>query len=258
MRLTRQEDVSLYLYLKDCVIGPEFYEITSGDTLSQDSSVKWMINYTTRHPAPTDRGRGILSFDVCSGICNFGTEQSGVVSVYQGMTEATSYSVDYLGANIYTMQNLTGYNVDYCWHYVSVLDAWPYEDVPSLPIVSLELLEAYGSPYQLGGGEIRNGFWNIQIFASNKGERDDLMDTIYDKLRLRRCPVYRFENGLPLIRNGTFNTNFTANLHSNFKYLHFDSVKKSLSGLPSWGFYGSERINRNRAEITFNTLAYEN
>jgi len=262
MKLTRKEDISLYLYIKDKIIGPEFYEIAEGDSLVSVGNDVWEITNTSdKCPFFNDVcdgvGRGILYFDVIDGNCVFGSEQTNIVDVYDGITPASSFAVNYLKGQIESSENLSNYLVDYLWHYVATIDAWPYEDVPPLPIVSIELQDSFAKPLQLGYGDIRNAYWNIQIFAENRGQRDDLMDVIFEGVNNRRCEIYEFENGLPLIKSGLFNPSFTATPHENYKFLYFENVKKRLSGLPQWGFYSQELINRYRAEITFETQAYK-
>jgi hypothetical protein len=262
MQLTRQEDISLYLHVRDMILGPYYSEIAEGEELLQTSAGVWDVSYDTElDPFIRDGygglGRGMLYFDRSGTDCIFGTEQSSIVRVYSGSTTASAYSVNYLRGQILTTQDLTGYNVDYEWSYISVLDAWPFEDVPPLPVVSIELQDSRGLPLQLGYGDIRSAYWNIQIFASNKGERDDIMDILYDGIYQKRCPVYTFSNGLPLLRDGTYNSAFSAEYDSLYRYLFFENVKKGLSGLPQWGFYSQETVNRYRAEITFETSAFK-
>lgn len=262
MKLTRKEDISLYLYIKDSVIGPEFYEIAEEESLTLVGTNTWEMSHSSEK-CPFERypcdgfGRGILYFDVADGCCTFGTEQSDMVDVYNGSVTPASYSVNYLKGQVVTPYDVSSYSVDYMWNYVAVIDAWPYEDVPPLPIVSVELQDASARPLQLGYGDIRTGFWNIQIFAESKGQRDDLMDVVYEGVQQKRCNIYDFENGLPLVKSGLFNSEFTLSSNETYKFLHFENVKKSLSGLPQWGFYTQELINRYRAEITFETLAFK-
>jgi hypothetical protein len=264
MRLTRKEDISLYLYIKDVTVSPQYYEITTGASLTSAGNNLWNIGYDTElgiHPFKrgdySGLGRGLVYFDHVGACSLFGIEQSDLIRVYDGATVASGYRVNYLTGQIETSEDLTGYNVDYEWNYVSVIDAWPAEDVPALPIISIEMQEADKSPLQLGGGDIRNAFWNIEIFASNKGERDDLVDTIYDSLYQRRCTIYTFPSGLPLNMYGFFNASFDTSAHSEYKHLIFENIDKKLTGLPSWGFYSQELLNRYRAGITFDTIAYK-
>jgi hypothetical protein len=268
MQLTRQEDASLYLHVRDIVLGPHYSEISLEQTLTRvGASNIWNIGYddgTTDPRYPFTRGsssglgRGILCFDHIGDTCVFGSEQTDIVKVYDGATNATGYRVNYITGQIESSDDLTGYLVDYEWYYISVLDAWPREDVPFLPLVSIELQKALPRPLQLGGGDIREGSWNIQIFAKNKVERDDLMDVLYSGLNQRRCSLYNFSKGLPLSGNGFYNTSFVSDLHPQYTSLFFEKVEKRLTGLPSWGFYEQEQVNRYRAEITFTTKAFKN
>lgn len=262
MQLTRKEDISLYLYIRDMLLGPYYSEIAEGEDLLQTSTGVWDISYDSDlEPFVREgyggEGRGLLYFDRDGTECCFGTEQTNIVRVYNDTTVASGYDVNYLAGQILTSQDLTGYNVDYEWSYVSVLDAWPFDDVPPLPVVSIEMQDSQGMPLQLGYGDIRSAYWNVQIFANNKGERDDIMDILYEGIYQKRCSIYTFSTGLPLLRDGTYNSAFTTSTDPRYRYLFFEKVKKGLSGLPQWGFYAQETINRYRAEITFETNAFK-
>jgi len=231
--------------------------------LSEISSGVWELEYDTDWICPFKReefsgiGRGLIYFDHKDGECIFGTEQQDMVRIYDSMSTVSGYVVDYLRGNIHFSGDLSACLSDYYWNYVSVVDAWPDEIVPPLPVVAIELLESDDKPLQLGYGSIRTGFWNIQIFANDKGERDDLLDVIYDGIYQKRCPLYSLKNGLPIVqRDGVYNSDFSVEIEEHFSSHIFEKVKKRLSGLPSWGFYDSERINKYRAEITFETWAY--
>jgi len=265
MNLTRQEDISLYLYIKDVVLGPHYAETETGQSLTQVSTGLWDIGYgdntdTTHYPFKrsdsSGRGRGLLYFDYVGETSIFGSEQTGIVNIYNGAVTASGYRVNYLAGQIESNDDLSSYSVDYEWNYVSVLDAWPRDNVPFLPVVSIELQRGQPLPLQLGGGDIREGYWNLQIFGKNKGERDDLMDIIFAGLDSRRCPMYTFPSGLPLIGGGFYNGLFSTTVHTEYTSLFFENVKKKLSGLPQWAFYEKEQINRYRAEITFETKTY--
>jgi hypothetical protein len=273
MRLTRKEDVSVYLYIKDTVIGPRYSEVATGESLTSVATNLWEMSYDSElgfHPfrrrvtnpdgSYTDHsglGRGLLYFDYVGETCLFGIEQQDIVKIYDGSTLASGCKINYITGQVISSDDLSGYLVDYEWNYVSVIDSWPYEDVPALPIVCVDMQQSKKSPLQLGGGDIRDAYWNVQIFANNKGERDDLTDLIYDNLYLRRCPLYLLPSGLPL-QNGLYNEMFNSSVHDTYTSLFFENVQKRLSGLPQWGFYEQERINRYRAEITFDTQTYRN
>jgi len=268
VKLTRQEDISLYLYLRDRIIMPQYAELSEGYGLvSAGSNGVWNIDYSTeidirpfRRGEYSGLGRGLVYFDVINDVCSFGLEQDEMVVVKDGSggeLERSQYAINYLNGQIISEVDLTSYTVDYYWYYVSILDAWPSEEVPALPVVSVELQLGDSKPLQLGGGAIREASWNVQIFANNKGERDDLMDVIYEGVYQKRCPIYTYENGLPLRYDGQFNSNFSVVRNTKFPSLFFENVEKRLSGLPSWGFYETEIVNKYRAEITFETMGYQ-
>jgi hypothetical protein len=260
--------------MKDVVIGPRYSEVTTGASLTAVGNNTWDISYDSDlglHPFrrrvsdPTTGmyndhsglGRGILYFDYIGETCLFGVEQQDIVRVYAGATVASGYKVNYITGQIVSDQSLSSHLVDYEWNYVSVIDSWPYEDVPPLPVVCVDMQKAGKSPLQLGGGDIRDGYWNIQVFANNKGERDDIMDLVYDNVYQRRCPLYLLPSGLPL-KNGLYNEMFDSSVHDIYTSIFFENIQKRLSGLPQWGFYEQERTNRYRAEITFDTRTYRN
>jgi hypothetical protein len=67
---------------------------------------------------------------------------------------------------------------------VTVLDAFPEEESASLPIVVVQHLESPGRPAELGGTlENMDHSYNIQVLGKNKGQRDELLVTIYKHLR---------------------------------------------------------------------------
>lgn len=269
MRLTRQEDRSLYLYIRDRVLSPEYGELYEERTLIDQGDNKWNMEYEEdeaginpfRRGDNSGLGRGLLYFDVVNNCCQLGSEQAEMVTVYDPPTElvrGVDYQVNYLTGQVYSTMDLSSFLVDYAFSYVSVLDAWPDDDVPELPIVSIEMQRSRDLPHHLGEAEgIRDASWHIEIFATDKGERDDLMDVLFEGIAHHRCPIYTFSGGTPLTREGTFNPNFVLENHANYPHLNFENVEKSLTGLPSWGFYETEVINKYRAAISFDTAAYK-
>jgi hypothetical protein len=268
MRLQRKEDISMYLYIKDVVVGPRYSEICTGMSLSSAGTNLWNMEYDEnleKHPFRrlekdiNGLGRGLLYFDYTGETCLFGIEQSDIVKVYNGATMASGgYKVNYLNGQIESSQDLSSYVVDYEWNYVSVLDAWPWDEVPSLPIITIERDDGDSKGLQLGGGDIREGNWTIEIFGNNNGERDDLLDVIWENIYMRRCPLLNLDKGLPLHYSGLFNNSFNPGPEPVYSSLYFDNAKKRLTGLPKWGFYDHELINRYRAQITFTTRNYKN
>lgn len=262
MNLTRKDDISLYLYIKDTLLGPQFSELVEGVTLTAAGNSLWDIEVFEDDICPfkrgkeTGRGRGLIYFDQINDCTVVGPEQTDMIKVYDGSTVVSGYSINYVTGQIISSADLSMCEIDYYWNRVAVIDAWPYEDVPPLPLISLELNRSTSLPFQLGHGDIRQASWNIQVFATNKGERNDILDIIYSGLYLRRCSVYDMQFGLPLKQDGTFNSRFNTDLITNYSELYFEKVERKLTGLPSWGFYQTETINRYRAEITFDTRSY--
>ena len=280
MKLHRQEAISMHLYIKDTIIAPQYAEISTGMSLSPATTLinnqvvalpnTWNLEYdddVDYGKEPFRRlekdidglGRGLLYFDYDSaGTTMVGVEQTNRLTVYSGsdIVPALSYQINYLNGQLISTLDMSNYTVDYEWHFISVVDAWPWDEVPKLPIVTIFRGDADSYGYQLGGGAIREGNWVVEIFATNRGERDDLLDVIYEKTYMRRCPLYTFNNGLPLGFDGLYNNNFTTDLVVNQTAMYFDDVRKKLTGLPSWGFYDHELINRYRAQVTFTTRNY--
>jgi hypothetical protein len=266
MRLTRKEDLSVYLYIKENLVNPQYCELTTAATLTQDGT-KWVLEYpeelTELKIVPfarngfTGAGRGIPYFDFSDSGSDFSTEQTTNITVYNGVTPITGYTTNYIYGYVETDQDLTGCTADYQWCLASVVDEFPHENITGTPVISIENVTGHTSPLQLGIGEIRNADWNLQIFASNKGERDDLLDIIFDGLHNKRCPIYDLSGGLPLLKSGFFNTNFSTTLVPAYSSLFFSNTKRTLTGLPSWGFYSTEKFNRYRGQITFNTEVFK-
>jgi hypothetical protein len=267
MKSSRKEDISVYIYIKDCILGPEFIESYLDAGLSQVSPNVWDIAfveipdsklYPFKRGNYTGVGRGIPYFNTSSGVCNPTREQTQNVVVRNGATTISGYVVNYIKGQVNTSQDLSSCVVDYGWCYIATLDAWPSsETLPALPFVTVEVEEGDKSPLQLGGGDIKNAWWNVQIFANTKAERDDIADVIFDGVYNRSCPIYALQAGLPLTKQGVYNQNYSADLDTTYRGLRFFDVKKQLTGLPSWGFWSTEVTNKNRAQITFQTEAFK-
>jgi hypothetical protein len=62
MKLTRQEDVSLYLYIRDSVIGVQYAELSEGESLTLAESGKWDMSYSEEleiHPFKRSNYNGL-------------------------------------------------------------------------------------------------------------------------------------------------------------------------------------------------------
>lgn len=85
--------------------------------------------------------------------------------------------------------------------FVSVVDAFPaqinQEDTPlTLPAASIDSVKTRAVALELGGVEINDKMWVIDIFAKNKSQRDDFTYKLINQLKLN-IPVYDYNLGFP-------------------------------------------------------------
>ena len=79
--------------------------------------------------------------------------------------------------------------------FVTVVDGFPDSDLV-IPTVSIEAMDTWGDPFELGGLDQKRRFWRIDVFAKNKSQRDDFADYIFDQLE-GNIPVYDYNEGFP-------------------------------------------------------------
>lgn len=79
--------------------------------------------------------------------------------------------------------------------FIAVEDGFPLTDLEP-PTVSIESMDIKGIPFELGGREKDKRFWQIDVFALNKAQRDDLAYEIYAELE-GGIPVYDYDEGCP-------------------------------------------------------------
>ncbi len=254
MSRLRKEDLSLYYFIKDQVLGcfieqeeliPLNY-VSELSSVADDSLVYEVV--TTMEPSPTERGRGWVYFDTVTGTNNLavscptddyvtvtgtrhdgvaciGTpEQSSRIVVYDAnstvISGADSYIIDYTDGRIITTTTATTpVYVGYYWNYVSVVDEWSAIEAADPPVVVIDMSETQRKGYQLGGGEKIIRKVDVHVFASNPAERNDMVETLHKGLYLKSCPLYDFPTGGALDYDGTFygrrdNTNKLTSLFS--------------------------------------------
>ena len=237
MKNLRKEDLSLYYYLKNKVL-IDFIEKEEDTPLEFISSAScFEVGYvysalTEMVPSPTDRGRGWVYFDTCSGtttICNLDVsgnnledtypvasgikEQSNKIIVYDAIgaiVDENDYMVDYIDGRIVTSgtdslgNEFTPTRVDYYFNYISLVDEWAAIEAADPPVVVIDIMGTDKGGYQLGPGKRVVRKVDIHVFASDTAERNDIVETIYDGLYLRSCPLYEFEEGSVLEYDGTW------------------------------------------------------
>ena len=308
MSVLRKSDLSLYLYLKDTVLS-NFVEVEEYIPLQLMPELSDLTSYvyetvTTMDPIPTDPGRGWMYFDTVSGTNNctlftsvsgmngdgditYGTpEQSERVIVYETNVSGTldivpwtDYMIDYVDGRIISSRALETPYVTYYWNYVSIVDEWPAIEASNVPVIVLDMHGTDKAGYQLGGGKKVIRKVDIHIFASNPAERNDLVETLYDGLYNKSCPLYRFITGGVLDYDGTFYgrrelldrvsnpTNkltyiFGRSTLSGITTIYFDSVTSRHVNLPILMSQSGNQIilsdlNAYRSKISFDILSYD-
>jgi hypothetical protein len=234
MRSLRKEDLSLYLYIKDVVLRP-FQETEENVQLQLMPELCDVDSYVYQYvsdlePSPTERGRGWVYFNPPSGtlscqpyttvsgrngdgVSAYGTpEQTDQIIVYENgvAVDWQEYMIDYIDGRIITERKLTNPTVDFTWNYVSVVDEWAAIEAADPPVIVIDMHGTDKAGYQLGGGKMSTRKVDIHVFASDPAERNDIVETLYDGLFNRRCPLLNFPTGSVLDYDGTFYGRKTA------------------------------------------------
>ena len=76
---------------------------------------------------------------------------------------------------------------------ITVVDGFPPGKL-ELPTVSITALDISAKPFELGGCDLDNSFWRVDVFAVNKAQRDELAYIIYKELE-QNIPVYDYDLG---------------------------------------------------------------
>lgn len=79
---------------------------------------------------------------------------------------------------------------------VNVEDGFPGSTELTLPTVSITDLDISGEPLELGGCEQDIRWWRIDVFASNKAQRNSLRYSLYEELE-NHIKVYDYDEGFP-------------------------------------------------------------
>jgi hypothetical protein len=79
---------------------------------------------------------------------------------------------------------------------ISIVDGFPEEEL-ELPTVSIETLDIYPYPLELGNRQGQNDrYWTIDVFARNKDQRDEFTYLIITEMQ-NGIPVYDYDEGFP-------------------------------------------------------------
>ncbi len=287
MNRLRQEDASLYLYLKDIVLAnfiekQESVPLDYIDSLTVgDTRVYEIQDYFD--PSPKTRGRGFVYFDDLTNFCQIGTttysgvpEQSNRITVYSAtgsIIPPVSYVVDYIDCRIVTdIPDVIPVYIDYHWYYVSVLDEWAAVKTTPPPAVVVDINTTVKTGFQLGHGVKSIRKCTLHVFGSDPAERNDIVETLFDGLYLKSCPLYAFPHGVVLDSDGLFNgrktnidksqTPFDMAPVPNVGGIIFENVESRTLRLPDTMNRGVNdtmlsSINAYRATVTFDLVVYQ-
>ena len=291
----KEEQASLELLRDMCYDGLYVYQTIESSSYIPDPEMS---------PSPSDNGRGWVFFDCpvmdsygfCDNTTNdqfvlisgtdalgnicYGTpEQSNRVTLYDDNFVTLSgidYVIDYISGRItfYSLDVVPSY-IDYYWNYVSVLDEWPNSYAPDAPVVVVAIDDTKKQGYQLGAGKHSIRKANLHIFASSAGERNDLVETLYDSLYLKCVPVFDFPTGDVLDADGTFygrkenNNKLTSIfnrtslddlgvLHGGMTFHNIEArnIKTGLLFEGRQGALQANKLNAYRATISFEIHTY--
>lgn len=266
MKKARKEDISLHHYIRNYVLR-DFIETEYNvplvylDSLSEESGSAIYEANSNMIPSPTSLGRGWAYVDSFEEYA----EQSESVIVYDGTGAVISggYDVDYVDGRIIFPDN--SYNpstVTYKWYYVSVVDEWDHAPAADVPVVVVDLVGFSKEGFQLGGGKRVPRRVNVHVFASNRAEREDLNEAIYDGLYLKSCPLQNLTHGTMLDWDGRWNDSYTFSTISGSSYLRFENVSARnvyprLMGIPNRDVTPLSNLNRHRSRIRCEMFHWE-
>jgi hypothetical protein len=308
MRKLRKEDLSLYYHIKhlaliDFIEFEEFaplQELEMHEACTEAIRVYAALTEWCEHdetlPNPTERGRGwvyldeetVLSGTYCGSTVSgssyveqrtrvslytiSGSVVSGVESIEYVLVPDTEYIVDYMDGRIITSGTCEPTHVSYYWNYVSVVDEWAAIEAAKPPVIVIDMYGTDKGGYQLGGGKKETRKVDIHVFASNPAERNDIVESIYDSLYLKSCPLYDFPEGTILDYDGTWfgrkeDINKLTSLFNRTTYpgiignLQFENVTARHVSLPLVMTRDRNEVmlsdlNAYRSKISFDLVSY--
>ena len=267
MKALRLEDLSLHHYIKNNAL-QDFIEEEKNIPLGYldeqsipGSSYVYGLE-SSMHPSPISKGRGIAYLDSP----NDKIEQTNCVTVYdQNYTviSGSNYIIDYVdGRVILANPSIVPATIDYKWHYVAVVDEWKdVQEISELPIVVVGVNKTSKSGFQLGGGKYVPRQVDINIFANDGAERDDITETLYDALYRKSCAYQVYPKGTMLNWNGTWNSDYQYATISGSSNLKFGNVVATTvrvaTATPSNDVSILSDINRYRSRISFDMFHWE-
>ena len=255
MEFIRKVNLSLHYNLKYNILSNYIESASSYLELNTESGLYEPIyDY---EPNAAGRGRGVFPFD---------TTESGIfASCVEGTYIKVSHSVDEIPATDYTINYIVPgitlisgtdipVQVEYKWNYVSVIDDWPYANIPNLPIVLLNWKEFDIEGFQLGGGRKHICDVDIHVFGSSKPELDDLTYLIHSGLYNKCLTLFGFSGGDVFTWSGEFNQCFDCTCDTDICKLDLIDVNAKYLNLPV--DYKND-LNAYRSRISLKMFAYK-
>lgn len=153
------------------------------------------------------------------------------VYIYENNTEInTGYSINYpSGYLTFNSQRLSTDVVeatyDYC--YIKVFNGYP-DDIEQnivVPSICIEYDESFTKPIELGSKKRKkyNHEFEIVIYASGSGQRDDISFEIIENLLSKSMPLVDYSLGFPINADGTKNNSFNKD-NQTVGWLEFENI----------------------------------
>jgi len=266
MKKLRKEDLSLIHYLRFNVLSEYIeWERSAPLTYLPDVSTAGSYVYETTsnyEPSPISLGRGWVYLDAYADI----TEQQNSVIVTDNngtVVSGSEYMVDYVDGRVITSGSFTPGTVDYKYFYVSIVNEWGYIETAGAPVIAVDLNAFDKQGFQLGGGRKVPRKGRLHIFASDRAERDDITEMLYDGIYQKCIPNQDWPKGSMIDWNGTFNDNYEYETIQYHSQLQFDNVSAKniyppmLGGIPRTDMTMLSDLNRYRARIDFDMFYWK-
>lgn len=238
-------DASVINYLKYEVLPPYFTEWVEDEPLVYNADLQGFVTESDMLPLPTSPGRGWVFFDeeTINGVSIVSTSAEQATQVI--VAGPSTYTVDYVRGRILT-PDATPTTVSYAWNYVSLVEGWPGEDIPPLPVVAVDMVAVSKKGFQLGGGTKDTLEGSVHIFATSEMEKKDLTDVIYQAFYNRSVPIRNWHEGSYLSYDGSY-SGFQPTTVSGLSSAVFTNVEARLDGPRiDWS-----EVNRHRSRINF-------
>jgi len=255
MEFTRKVNLSLHYNLKYNILS-NYMEFESSNLELNEQSNLYEPSYGYS-PNAAGRGRGVYPFDMVGSGIFYPCYEGSYIKVYHttDVIPSSNYRVDYKTPGIALV---SGTDVpvmfEYKWNYVSVIDEWPYVNVPDRPFIFLDWKKFGSKGFQLGGGKQHVCNLDVHVFGSSKPELDDLTFIVHDGLYNKCLTLFGFSGGDVFSWNGEFNLKFNCDCDSEISKVEFNNVEANYLNLP---VDLKHDLNAYRSKISLEIFAYK-